>query len=172
MADCFVLLNSGDFVLLNDGTSKILLNSCDAVADGGGSPSGGRVKKHIGHQLTDLGPRPHTIENGESTFKVLIRPENKSKGKLVLKARGESVFTWFGGVSTSTVLFPLKSESHAKLYFITRAKSDGMLHPSAFMERIVKDTKSLGKAVKALSYINLIESFDTLYKEPEKDESN
>lgn len=163
MADFFVLLNSGDYVLLNDGTSRVLLNSSTGVAAVEGGGSGGKVKS-VGHQLTDLGPRPHTVENGESTSKVVIRPANISKGKIVLRLRGESTFTWFGGVSTARLFFPLKSESHSRLYFVTTAKSHGMLHPSAFMERIVKDTKSLGKAVKALSYISMIESLDTLYE--------
>lgn len=165
MADFFVLLNSGDYVLLNDGTSRVLLNSSTEVVVAEGGSSGGKVKS-VGHELTDLGPRPHTIQNGESKSKVLIRPVNYSKGKIVLRLRGESVYTWFGGVSTSTVLFPLKSESHSKLFFITTAKSHGMLHPSAFMERIVKDTKALGRAVKALSYITMLESLDTVYPSP------
>jgi hypothetical protein len=159
MADCFVLLNSGDFVLLNDGSSKVLLNTCEEVVVSTGGSSGGKVKS-VGHQLTDLGPRPHTIENGESIFKVLLRPVNVSKAKIVLRLRGESVYTWFGGVSTSTLLFPLKSESHSKLYFLTRAKSDGMLHPSAFMEKVLKKTTAVGKAIKALNYLRMIESYD------------
>jgi len=35
MADCFILLNSGDKILLNDGVSALLKNSCDEVVVSG-----------------------------------------------------------------------------------------------------------------------------------------
>ena len=48
MADFFVLLNSGDYVLLNDGTSRVLLNSSTPAVDNGVIISGQHATPLIG----------------------------------------------------------------------------------------------------------------------------
>jgi len=162
MADCFILLNSGDKILLNDGVSALLMNSCDEVVvtpTGGGS--GGTVKKSIGYQLTDLGPRPHVIQQGESISKVALRPQNLSRSKIVIQIRGESrgtVIPYFGGVSTAKLLIPIKSESHSALYYKTKGESWGIPHPSAMISKNIHQTEKMRKAVRALTNIILLDS--------------
>jgi len=49
LADCIVLLNSGDELLLNDGTSNLLLNECEAVD----TSTGGLLQKQR-HRKPDI----------------------------------------------------------------------------------------------------------------------
>jgi len=180
----FVLLNSGDFVLLNSG-DNVLLNAEGVVVAEEGGGSGGRIKKQVGYQLTDLGPRPHVVDSGESVSQLIIKPLNHSKAKLTIKILNESicnVIPFFGGVSVSKLTVSIKVESRAKLYYKAIAESWGIPHPSVFMEwsmrhppvertipdysvlmeGINKKTESIGKALKALSGIYLIDSMDEI----------
>jgi hypothetical protein len=128
-----------------------------------GGSSGGIVKKSVGHQLTDLGPRPHAIQRGESIATTLLRPLNKSKSKLVITVNGESVckvIPYFGGVSTSQLLIKVKSESTAKLYFKGIGESWGILHPSVTAIHNIKKTEKLSKAIKTLTYLSMMSFID------------
>jgi hypothetical protein len=80
-----LLLNSGGGVLLNDGTSFVLLNAEGPAHITGGS-SGGRIKKKVGQRIINdvLGPRPVLNTDGVSTSRILLRVENRSLARLVI----------------------------------------------------------------------------------------
>jgi len=144
----------------NQDTDIISIN-VDPALDPSGSGSGGKVKKSVGHQLTDLGPRPHIIQQGESISKIVLRPINTSKAKLVISQNSESICTiipHFGGYSTSKLVIPVKSESISQLYYKSAGESWAIPHPSVLMERIEKKTDNINKAIKALSYLNMLDS--------------
>ena len=85
MPHSILLLNSGGGVLLNDGTSFVLLNAEGPAHITGGS-SGGRIKKKVGQRIINdvLGPRPVLNTDGVSTSRILLRVENRSLARLVV----------------------------------------------------------------------------------------
>jgi hypothetical protein len=89
MVDCFVLLNSGDFVLLNDGTSKVIMNSCDAPVDTGVIIEGTHPLPLIGS--FDPKPKRRVREWALTALAKLTRRAPLPSTKTKISTRTESI---------------------------------------------------------------------------------
>jgi len=136
-----------------------------AVPVGGGS--GGRVKKKVGQQLTDLGPRPHGLISGESISKLLLKPINKSKSKLTFLLKAESIWIPLSirGHSIAKLLYKTKYESRYTRLYYTKAESSAVWHPTVpyVQEKMTK----IRKLMQVFSLFHEIESIDDLTANPD-----
>jgi len=94
MTDCFILLNSGDKILLNDGVSRVLLNSCDgnqgvilqgdhAVADLRGIGLGKKKKRTVLVYTLEAHSRLSRLRMSTSTARLTVITESKATCRLL-----------------------------------------------------------------------------------------
>lgn len=168
MVDFLLEINdAGDTLQINDAADQLLILDDTILPPQGGSSLGGKAKKKKGYQLTDLGPRPHVLQKGESISQLVIKPINKSKSRLNITIFGESLYKAVPivsiGASISKIVFQSENKSKSKLALKSSGQSWGVVHPSIRMEQMLKKTTGIQKALKALSYLNMLESLDDMY---------
>ena len=142
-----------------------------------GGPSGGRSTQKgvsIFDQDRSLGERPKIRIKGGSVGKLKFKLESKSKSKLFisLKAFSESVVKSLQGrgISISSLLIPLRTESRGRIKLLQKNESFGYIHRGDILATAAKKMEKFQKLARLTLLYNLSESVDHIYENHKRKE--
>lgn len=183
MADSFLLLETGDYLLQQDCASKIILET-GVVAVGAGGPAGGKSKAVGAKSLAEqqLGDRKTTKSFGQAFGKIRYTNNNVMVGAITIPvhAKAESVIQLPSQKGFSHGSLTISTYNESKSYIRVPEIADGIIREDqrAFFEPTGYELKQyyekldkLKKVVELLKIYHSINDIDNKYRHFEFNET-